>query len=142
MQDPSLHYVPNSYWLGWTPHTLTPGSRGPKMGPVGFWSLSCVFGQKIYQKKLQGTPNSVGVGHLIGPHIWIWKDLGLVCFWSHGVSLSKRVYNTKVAVNISNSASCPNILLVSIQILSLNTLFKTSYESSWAMPGNPSISTI
>ena len=27
-----------------------------------------------------------GVGHLFGPQIWIWKDLGPMSFWSHGHS--------------------------------------------------------
>ena len=34
-----------------------------------------------------GTPNLVGIGHLFGPQMW--KDLGPVSFWSHGVSLSQ-----------------------------------------------------
>ena len=50
------------------------------------------FGENFKKQKLQGTPNLVGAGHLIGPQIWIWKDLGPMCFWSSGLSLSRRVY--------------------------------------------------
>ena len=32
------------------------------------------------KKKLQSTPNLNEAGPLFGPQIWIWKDLGLVCF--------------------------------------------------------------
>ena len=81
-----------------TPY-LAPRVQGLKRRPEGFRSLSSAIWLKLYS-----TPNLVGIGHLIGPQIRIWKDLGLVCFWSHGVSLSSRVFNTKVIVNVPNSA--------------------------------------
>ena len=96
-------------------------------------------------------PQLSGVGHLFGPQIWIWKDLGLD-------SLSRVVYNIKVVVNVPNSA-WPQGQIISLEgpagpwkanvwlsphtlvnILTLTTtyFFKKSFESSRAMPGNPS----
>ena len=63
-----------------------------------------VLGGKFITQKLLGTPNLVGLGHLLGPQIWICKDLGPVCFWSRGYSLSWGVYKTKVVVYVPNSA--------------------------------------
>ena len=55
-------------WFGWTPPTLTPGSRGPKRGPQwGSGASAVLFGGKFIKQKLQGTPYLVGVGHLFGP---------------------------------------------------------------------------
>ena len=70
-----------------------PGARGPSgvLEPQ-------LFGGHFIIIKLLGTPNLVGVGHLFRHKIWIWKDLGLVCFWSHGVSLSWGVYNKSCSV--------------------------------------------
>ena len=77
------------HWLGWTPHTLTLGSRGPKRGAQwGSGASAMHFGGYFIQQKLLGTPNLVGVGHLFGPQIQDWKDLGPVCFWSCDPSLS------------------------------------------------------
>ena len=44
------------------------------------------FGGKFIKQKLLGTPNLVGVGHLIGSQIRIWKDL-------------RRFYKIKVVVH-------------------------------------------
>ena len=44
-----------------------------------------------------GTPNLVGLGHLIGPQIQIWKDKGLDSF-------SRGVYKIKVVVHVPYSA--------------------------------------
>ncbi len=41
--------------------------------------------------------------HTFGPVIRIWKDLGPMCFWSHGQSFSGKVYETKVTVHLPNS---------------------------------------
>ena len=68
--------------------TFYPGPRvqgGQKGGPKGFWSLSRTFWQTLYNTKIFGHPPQYsGVGHLCGPQIQIWKDLGLVFFWSCG----------------------------------------------------------
>ena len=45
------------------------------------------FGENFIKQKLQGTPDLVRAGHLFGPQIQIWKDLGPLSFWSHGHSL-------------------------------------------------------
>ena len=44
-------------------------------------------GENFKKQKLQGTPNLVGVGHLFGPQIQIWKDLGPMSFWIQDHSL-------------------------------------------------------
>ena len=62
------------------------------------------FGGYFIKQKLLSTPNLVGVGHLIGLQIRIWKDLVPVCFWSLSASLSRGVYKIKVVVNGPNSA--------------------------------------
>ena len=84
-----------------------PSSQGPgdlKGGPSGVLEpQQCIFGFNFLTKKLQGTPKLVGVGHLIGPQIWVWKNLGPVCFWSHG-TFPRRLYEIKVVVNVPNSA--------------------------------------
>ena len=88
-------------WCGWTPYALP---QGPKRGGDRLGSQASVvhFGVKFITQKLLVTPNLVGVGHLRGPQIRIWKDLGPVCFWSCGPSFSWRVYNTKVVVHVPN----------------------------------------
>ena len=60
----------------WYPH---PQGTGCIMGVWGASGASTLhFGENFIKQKLQGTPDSVGVGHLFGPQIWIWKDLGPV----------------------------------------------------------------
>ena len=66
----------------------------------GSGASAVYFGGHFIKQKLLGTHNLVGVGHLFGPQIWIWKDLGPVCFWSRGPSLSSRVYKIKVVVYV------------------------------------------
>ena len=49
--------LPIAIWWGWSPYTLTPGAwAGGKRGPVGFWSLSSAFWQKLYKTKVAGHP--------------------------------------------------------------------------------------
>ena len=63
---------------GFRPGTPTPG-YGVRKGVRGASGASTVrFGKNFIKQKLPGTPNLVGVGHLFGPQIQIWKDLGLV----------------------------------------------------------------
>ncbi len=45
----------------------------------------------------------MGADHIFGPVIGIWEDLGPMCFWSHGLSLAGKVYQTKVRVHLPNS---------------------------------------
>ena len=49
-----------------------------KGAPVGFWILISAFWWKLNKTKVAGHPQLSGVGHLIGPQIQIWKDLGPV----------------------------------------------------------------
>ena len=62
------------------------------------------FGGNFIKQKLLGTPDLVGVGHLIGPQIRIWKDLGLVC---RGPALSNRVYKIKLVICVPNRYFIP-----------------------------------
>ena len=61
------------------------------------------FDKNFIKQKLQGTPDLVGVGHLFGPQIWIWKDLGPMSFWRHGHSLWRVLDKTNVVVYVPNS---------------------------------------
>ena len=105
------------------------------------------FGGKFIKQKLLGTPYLVGVGHLFGTRIW--KDLGLD-------SLSRGVYNTKVVVNVPNSAQpqgqgiglegptgpwkanvwLSRHTLVIILTLTTTYFFKKSFESSRVTQAN------
>ena len=65
-----------------------PPGTGCIKGERGASGASTVFfGENFIKQKLQGTPDLVGAGHLFGPQIRIWKDLGPLSFWSHGHSL-------------------------------------------------------
>ena len=66
--------------------------RAQKGGPGGVLEPLQWILRALYQTKVAGHANLVGVGHLFGPKIRIWKHLGPVCFWSHRVSLLRRVY--------------------------------------------------
>jgi hypothetical protein len=44
----------------------------------------------------------VGADHIFGPEIWIRKDLGPMCFWSHGQLFSGNFYYTKGVVLLPN----------------------------------------
>ena len=101
------------------------GGRGSTQYPPTPGVQGVHFGRNFIKQKLLGTPNLVMVGHLIGPQIWIWKDLGPVSFWSHGHSLSRGVYKIKVVVNGPNSAwpqgqanvcLSPHTLLITINL--------------------------
>ena len=90
--------------MDWTPSTLTPGLQGgPKEGWWGSGASAMHFGGQFFKQKSHRAPNLVGVGHLFGPQIQIQKGPCLVCFWSHGPSFSRRVYNTKVVADVPNS---------------------------------------
>jgi hypothetical protein len=61
------------------------------------------LGESFIKQKLLGARVLVGVDHIFGFVIWIWKDLGPMYFWIHGQSFSSRVYKTKVVVHLLNS---------------------------------------
>ena len=85
-------YLPKSYLVRLV--TLIMGSKGAKKGPgVVLEPQPCILAKTLFTKV-------AGVDHWFGPQIQIWKDLGLVCFWSHGASLSRGVYKMKVVVLI------------------------------------------
>ena len=68
-----------------------PPGTGCVKGYGGLWSLNHAFWQNHYKVKVAGHPNLVGAGNLFGPQIRIWKELGLMCFWSRGLSLPMKV---------------------------------------------------
>jgi hypothetical protein len=75
------------------PYTLTPRVRGALNRVWGASTASTVrLGKNFIKQKLLGRTILVGVDHIFGPVIWIWKDLGPMCFWSHGQSFSGKVY--------------------------------------------------
>jgi hypothetical protein len=45
----------------------------------------------------------VGADHTFGPEFWIRKDLGPMCFWSHGQLFSGKFYYTKGVVLLPSS---------------------------------------
>ena len=64
------------------------GGMGCNNGVQGASGASIVcFGENFIKQKLLGAPDLVGAGHLFGPQIWIWKDLGPMSIWSLGHSL-------------------------------------------------------
>jgi hypothetical protein len=84
--------------------TPTPWDQGgPKRGPGCLCSLNRPIWQKLYTTKVVGHTCLVGANHICGSIIWIWKDPGSMCFWSHGQSFSNRVYKTKVVVHLTSS---------------------------------------
>ena len=98
-----LQYVPNSYLMKLdTPYPYPWVQEGQKGARCGSGASVVHFGKNFVKQKLLGLPNTVGLGHLLGPQILIQKDLSLVSFWSRGLSLSRRVYNSKVVVYVPN----------------------------------------
>ena len=92
-------YVPNCYLVRLDTPTLPLGSKGGQKGTRwGSGASAEDIGRNFVKQKLLGTSNLVGVGHLLGPQIRIWKDLGPVYYWSHGASFPRRVYKIKVVV--------------------------------------------
>ncbi len=84
--------------------TPNPGVRGALNRVQGVSTASTVRpGKKFINQKLQGRTILVGVDHIFGMLIQIWKDLGPMCFWSHGQSFSGKVYYTKVVARLPNS---------------------------------------
>ena len=70
------------------PSTPPPPGMGCIKGVQGISGASAMhFGKNFIKQKLQDAPDLVGVGHLFGPQIRIWKDLGPMSFWRHGHSL-------------------------------------------------------
>ena len=91
-------------WVGgWPsiPHPLGMGCVKEVQGASGASEVH--FGKNFIKQKLQGAPDLVGAGHLMGPPIWIRKDLALMSFWSHGHSLWRITDKIKVVVYIPNS---------------------------------------
>ena len=85
--------------------TSYPDPQGPGGQKGAQWDsgASAVrFGEHFIKQKFLGTPNLMGVGHLMELQIHICKDLGPVCFWSHGASFPKRVYKIKVVMHVPN----------------------------------------
>ena len=137
-------------WLGWTPPTLTPGSRGVKRGPSGVLEPQpCILAKTSSNESCCAPPDQWGQVTLQDPKFRSGRT------WAQCDSLPGGVYKIKVVVNVPNSAwpegqgiglegQCLAIPHTLVIILTLTTTYflKTSFESSRAMPGNPSQSYI
>ena len=94
-------------------------------GVQGVSGASAVrFGKNFIKQKLQGAPDLVGVGHLFGPQIRIWKDLGPISFWRHGQSLWRLLDKTNVVVYVPNS-----------YLVWLDTLYTGGLVGFWSLSG-------
>jgi len=52
-------------------------------------AATVALGKKFVKQKLKGRGDlGGGADHIFGPEIRIRKDLGPMCFWSHGESFS------------------------------------------------------
>jgi len=58
--------------------------------------------QKLKKTKVVGKICLVGADHIFVPIIWIWKDLGPMCFWSHGKPSPGKVSKMKVVEHLPN----------------------------------------
>ncbi len=89
-------------FLAWfKPCTPTPRVRGALNRVWGASAASTVrLGKKT---KVVGKDHLRVADHIFGTLIQIWKDLGPMCFCSHGQLFSGKAYKTKVAVNLPNS---------------------------------------
>jgi hypothetical protein len=54
------------------------------------------------KQKLYGRSVLVGADYSFGPIIWIWKDLGPMCFWSHSQSFSGKISKMKLLQHLPN----------------------------------------
>ncbi len=72
------------------------GQGGPKQGLGCIYSFNCETRQKFYKTKVVGKICFSGGGSSFWAKIQIWKDLGPMCFWSHGQSYSGKVYLKKM----------------------------------------------
>ena len=75
--------------------TLYPDPRGQgalKQGMGCIYSLNRETRQNFYKTKVVVKDYFSGADHIFGTLIRIWKDLGPMCFWSHGQSFSGKVY--------------------------------------------------
>ena len=90
---------------GFNPVPLTPCQdlRWAKGGPVGFWSLSLAFWQKVLNTKVAEHPQISRGGSSCWIRIRIRKDLGLVWFWNCGHLYWRVVYKIKTVIYVQNS---------------------------------------
>ena len=98
----------------WGGQPRTPLDMGCIKGVWGSSGASTVnFGKNFTKPKLQGNPDLVGAGHLFGPQIWIWKDLGPMSIWSLGHSLWRGVNKIKdpnsYFVKLDNPNPAPSV---------------------------------
>ena len=74
---------------GFQPSTPPPLGTGCIKGEQGVSGAPVVhFGINFIKQKFQGAPDLVGMGHLFGPQIQIWKDLGP---YSQNLNVSNKV---------------------------------------------------
>ncbi len=85
------------------PRGGTPGSGGPKQGLESIYSRNRETRNFFYKTKVVGKACFSGADHTFGPEIRIRKDLGPMCFWSHGQLFSGKFYYTKGVVLLPSS---------------------------------------
>ena len=108
----------------------TPPRHGVlKGGTRCLWSHSCAFWQKLYKTKVAGHPWFSGGGHLFGPKIQIWKDLGPMFFWRYGHSLWRLIDKSDVVIYV------PNSYLVRLDTLYLYPGSKGGPVGFWSLSG-------
>ncbi len=84
--------------------TQYPNHRGQGAQNRDQWGLCSLNGaiwQGLKRTKVVEHPCFSGGAHVFG--IWIWKDLGSICFWRHSQTYSGKVYKTKVVVQLPSS---------------------------------------
>ena len=75
------------FWPGTRPPRPPSRLRVHKGVPGASGASKLHFDKNFTKQKLQGAPDLVGAGHLLGTQIRIWKDLGPMSFWRHVHSL-------------------------------------------------------
>ena len=144
----------------------SPGYRVHKGGPGDLWSISHAFWQKLHKTKAaghlqfsEGGSSKIWIWKDLGPvSFWshghsLWREvhkIKVVVYIpiSYLVELdtpypdpgvqggSKRAEWGSGSSGVSNVLLSQHTLVICLY-LRLNTIFKTSFESSWVMPGNP-----
>ena len=84
---------------GWTPGVRVALNRVQRASTAATVRLGKIF----IKQKLYGRSVFVGADHIFGPEIRIQKDLGPMCFWSHGQLFSGTFYYTKGVVVLPSS---------------------------------------
>ncbi len=72
--------------------TLNQGSGALNRVWTKSTASTVILGKNFIKQNLQGRSVLVRADYSFGPVIQIWKDLGPMCFWSHGQSFSGKFF--------------------------------------------------